>query len=230
MVWTICLSIVYKWWAFVASGAEPCCSSSNARRCGTYLRLMRPSAWIQFEMTLSYCNVPEGSAQTGNEYITGQPHLYIQCVRKVAVQLYKVLAAMSTSVYTGLNMFNFIRKHIQQICIWKVAVHLQKVLAVMSTGQQFAVYIPQPTFLCAQWLSEHTLQASPYEIQTPNAPWPDRPQNVRRAAGSLLSILPQRTCHCAFISATKSVTHLPKTLFRFCWFKIARTSNFKSGQ
>jgi len=32
----------------------------------------------------------------------------VQCVRKVAVHLKKVLGVMSTSVYTGLNPFNFI--------------------------------------------------------------------------------------------------------------------------
>jgi hypothetical protein len=37
---------------------------------------------------------------------------------------------MSTSVYTGPNPFNFIRKHFLQ----KVTVHLWKVLEVMSTS------------------------------------------------------------------------------------------------
>jgi hypothetical protein len=41
---------------------------------------------------------------------------------------------MSTSVYTGLNPFNFIGKHFLQICVRKVAVHLWKVLEVMSTS------------------------------------------------------------------------------------------------
>jgi hypothetical protein len=41
---------------------------------------------------------------------------------------------MSTSIYTELNTFNFIRKHSLQICVQKVAVHLQKVLEVMSTS------------------------------------------------------------------------------------------------
>jgi hypothetical protein len=41
---------------------------------------------------------------------------------------------MSTSVYTGLNPFNFIRKQFLQICVRKVAVHLKKVLEVMSTS------------------------------------------------------------------------------------------------
>jgi hypothetical protein len=39
---------------------------------------------------------------------------------------------MSTSVYTGLNPFNFIRKHFLQVCVLKVAVRLYKVLEVMS--------------------------------------------------------------------------------------------------
>jgi hypothetical protein len=60
--------------------------------------------------------------------------LEIQCVRKVAVHLQKLLKVMSTSVYTGLNPFNFIRKHFLQICFRKVAVHLQKLLEVMSTS------------------------------------------------------------------------------------------------
>ena len=38
-------------------------------------------------------------------------------VRKVAVHLKKVLEVMSTSVCTGLNPFNFIRKHFLQICL-----------------------------------------------------------------------------------------------------------------
>jgi hypothetical protein len=58
----------------------------------------------------------------------------IQCVRKVAVHLQKVVEVMYTSVYTGLNPFNFIRKHFLQICVRKVAVHLQKMVEVMSTS------------------------------------------------------------------------------------------------
>jgi hypothetical protein len=45
-----------------------------------------------------------------------------------------VLEVMSTSVYTGLNPFNFIRKHFLQICFRKVAVHLKKLLEVISTS------------------------------------------------------------------------------------------------
>jgi hypothetical protein len=41
----------------------------------------------------------------------------IQCVRKVAVHLQKVLEVMSTSICTGLNPFNFIHKHFLQICV-----------------------------------------------------------------------------------------------------------------
>jgi hypothetical protein len=41
---------------------------------------------------------------------------------------------MSMNFYTGLNQFNFIRKHFLQICVRKVAVHLQKVLEVMSSS------------------------------------------------------------------------------------------------
>jgi hypothetical protein len=45
----------------------------------------------------------------------------IQCVRKVAVHLQKVLEVMSTSVYIGLNQTNFIRKHFMPICLWDVS-------------------------------------------------------------------------------------------------------------
>jgi hypothetical protein len=45
-----------------------------------------------------------------------------------------MLEVMSTSVYTGLNLLNFIRKHFLQICVRKAAVHVSKVLDVMSTS------------------------------------------------------------------------------------------------
>jgi hypothetical protein len=61
-------------------------------------------------------------------------HFNIQYVRKVAVHLQKVMEVMSTSVYTSMSPFNFIRKHLLQICVRKVAVHLQKVMEVMSTS------------------------------------------------------------------------------------------------
>jgi hypothetical protein len=54
----------------------------------------------------------------------------------LAVYLGKVLEVMSTSVYTGLNPLNFIRKHFLQICVRKVA---EQVLEVMSAGQKRGV-------------------------------------------------------------------------------------------
>jgi hypothetical protein len=39
-----------------------------------------------------------------------------QCVRKVAVHLQKVFKVMSTSVYTGLNPFNFCRSAFGSRC------------------------------------------------------------------------------------------------------------------
>jgi hypothetical protein len=47
---------------------------------------------------------------------------------------FNLLEVMSASVYTGLNPFNFIRKHSVHICVRKVAVHLYKVLEVISTS------------------------------------------------------------------------------------------------
>jgi hypothetical protein len=70
---------------------------------------------------------------------------YLQCIRKVAVHLYKMLQVMSTSVYTCMNPFNFIRKFVLQICVRKFAVHLYKVLEVMSTSIDTGlnqVYLP----------------------------------------------------------------------------------------
>jgi hypothetical protein len=58
----------------------------------------------------------------------------VHCVRKVAVHLENVLGMMSTSIYTGLNPFNFIREHFLQICVRKVAVYLLKLLEVMSAS------------------------------------------------------------------------------------------------
>jgi hypothetical protein len=46
-----------------------------------------------------------------------EPAVQIQCVRKVAVHLQKVLEVMSASDDTGLKPFNFIRKHFLQICL-----------------------------------------------------------------------------------------------------------------
>jgi hypothetical protein len=58
---------------------------------------------------------------------------------------------MSTSYYTGLTPFNFIRKHFLQICVRKVAVHLQKVLEVTSTS----VYTGLNPF---NFIRKHSLQ------------------------------------------------------------------------
>jgi hypothetical protein len=44
-------------------------------------------------------------------------YFQLQCVRKVAVHLQTVLEVMSTSVYTGLNPFNLIRKLFLQILL-----------------------------------------------------------------------------------------------------------------
>jgi hypothetical protein len=68
-------------------------------------------------------------------------------------KLTTVLEVMSTSVYTGLNPFNFIWKYFLQICIRKAAVHLYKVLEMMSTS----VYTGLNRNLSAQRLSEHTV-------------------------------------------------------------------------
>jgi hypothetical protein len=58
--------------------------------------------------------------------------------------LIKVLEVKSTSIYTGLNKFNFIRKHFLQICVRKFAVHLLMLLEVMSTSVDTdnQIYVP----------------------------------------------------------------------------------------
>jgi hypothetical protein len=79
------------------------------------------------------------------------------CVRKIAVHLQKLLEVMLTSVCTGLNPFNFIRKHFLQICVRKVAVHLHKVLEVMSTSDNTdnQIYVPKPK--CAATFRTHII-------------------------------------------------------------------------
>jgi HSP90 family molecular chaperone len=58
----------------------------------------------------------------------------IQCVRKVAAHVQKVLEVISMNVYTGRDPFNFVRKHFLQICVRNVALHLEKMLEVISTS------------------------------------------------------------------------------------------------
>jgi hypothetical protein len=84
---------------------------------------------------------------------TDNTERYIQYFWKVTVHLQKVLEVMSTSVYTGLNPFSFIRKHFLHICVRKFAVHLHEVLEVMSTS----VYTGLNRSLSAQRLSELTV-------------------------------------------------------------------------
>jgi hypothetical protein len=70
---------------------------------------------------------------------------------------------MSTSVYTGLNPFNFIRKHFLQICVRKVAIHLGKVLEVMSTGFDTGLNRTAPLPKCtanALYFSERVISPS----------------------------------------------------------------------
>jgi hypothetical protein len=81
----------------------------------------------------------------------------IQCVRKVAVHLQKVLEVMSTSVYTGLNPFNFIRKHFLQTCVRKADDSLREVLEVMSTSVYTGLKPFNFILLRAQRLSERTV-------------------------------------------------------------------------
>jgi hypothetical protein len=48
---------------------------------------------------------------TGLLNVTDPNTSLLHCVQKVARHLQKLLEVMSTSVYTGLNPFNFIRIH-----------------------------------------------------------------------------------------------------------------------
>jgi hypothetical protein len=67
---------------------------------------------------------------------------------------------MSTSVYTGLNPFKFIRKHFLHFCVRKVAVHSQKVLQVMSTGVEYRHCISTYRGPSAKRLSESTVYST----------------------------------------------------------------------
>jgi hypothetical protein len=71
-----------------------------------------------------------------------------------------MLEVMSTSVCTGLNPYNFIRKQFLRICVRKYAVHFYKVLEVMSTSVDTNTSTnTKSTYrsLSAQRLSEHTV-------------------------------------------------------------------------
>ena len=65
-------------------------------------------------------------------------------VRKVAVHLQKVMEVMSTSVYTGLNTFNYIRKHFLQICLCLSARYNKVALQYNHTAidHQSVIYPP----------------------------------------------------------------------------------------
>jgi hypothetical protein len=69
------------------------------------------------------------------------------------VHLQKVFEVMSTSIYTGLNSFNFIRKHFLHIYVREIAVHLQKVLEAMFTS----VYTSLNRSLSAQRIFERAV-------------------------------------------------------------------------
>jgi hypothetical protein len=64
----------------------------------------------------------------------------LQCVRKVAVQLQKMLEVMYMGVYTGLNLFNFIHKHFLQICLRKVTALTEGV----GSDVHECLYRPEP--------------------------------------------------------------------------------------
>jgi hypothetical protein len=65
---------------------------------------------------------------------------------------------MTTSDYTGLNPFNFIRKCFLQICFRKVSVHLQMVLEVMCTSVYTGLNPLNYNRLSAQRFSERIVQ------------------------------------------------------------------------
>jgi hypothetical protein len=56
---------------------------------------------------------------------------------------------MSTSVYTSVNPFNFIRKRLLQICVRKVAVHLKKGVGSDVHDRR---YRPEPNLRTVAWV------------------------------------------------------------------------------
>jgi hypothetical protein len=67
----------------------------------------------------TFCSQPATASRISKSW--SRVSVFIQGVRKVAVNLQRVLEVMSTSVYTGLKPFNFIRKQFLQICLWDVS-------------------------------------------------------------------------------------------------------------
>jgi hypothetical protein len=79
-------------------------------------------------------NFPRALIETWARWIFFANTFCRSALGKVAVYLQKGSEMMSTSVYTDLNPFNFIRKHFLKICVRKVDVCLYRVLEVMSTS------------------------------------------------------------------------------------------------
>jgi hypothetical protein len=84
----------------------------------------------------------------------------IQCVRKLAVHLQKVLEVMSTSVYTGLNPVNFIRKHFLQVCCEMLLMYAVTAVFNLHTAEyrnlsvqlsERTVYVKQTTKIKLRW-------------------------------------------------------------------------------
>jgi hypothetical protein len=76
-----------------------------------------------------------------------ESYYQIQCVRKVAVHFLKVLEVMTTSVYTGLKPFNFIRKHFLWIFLWDVLT--KAVIAIINSlsvrgRSQYTLHVAAP--------------------------------------------------------------------------------------
>jgi hypothetical protein len=71
--------------------------------------------------------------------------------------LIKVLEVISTSIYTDLNPFNFIRKHFLRICLRKVAVHL-KVVEVISASVDIGLNLKVPKPTCTATFRTHSVR------------------------------------------------------------------------
>jgi hypothetical protein len=90
---------------------------------------MEPIGCPETSVRKYYCSLRSSPGKRSSQQQTRRTvRLESRCaltngVRKVAVHSQKMLEVMSTGVYTGLNPFNCIRKHILQIWFRKVAVH-----------------------------------------------------------------------------------------------------------